>query len=160
MDMSRWMEDWITAPVKKTMPVLSFPCVSLMGISVEELLSDGALQAEGITRVAARVDSAAAVSMMDLSVEAEAFGAKVRFSKTEVPTIVGSLVTTQEEAEELPVPVVGAGRTGQSLAAMAEAKRRIHDRPVLAGVIGPFSLTGRLMGVSQALESGMKTRRQ
>ena len=50
MDMSRWMEDWITAPLKKTMPVLSFPCVSLMGISVEELLSDGALQAEGITR--------------------------------------------------------------------------------------------------------------
>lgn len=153
MDMNRWMADWMAAPVKKTMPVLSFPCVSLLGVTVRELLSDPRLQAEGLTRVAARVDSAASVSMMDLSVEAEAFGAKVRFSDTEVPTIIGSLVTTQEEAEALPVPPIGTGRTGRNLEAMAEAKRRITDRPVFAGVIGPFSLAGRLMGVSEALEN-------
>ena len=37
------------------------------------------------------------------------------------------------------------------LDAIAEAKKRISDRPVLAGVIGPFSLTGRLVDVTEAM---------
>ena len=37
------------------------------------------------------------------------------------------------------------------LEAIAKAKKRITDRPVFAGVIGPYSLAGRLMDVSQIM---------
>ena len=57
----------------------------------------------------------------------------------------------EEEAEALVVPEVGAGRTGLYVTAAQKAKKRIHDRPVLAGMIGPFSLAGRLMDVEEAL---------
>ncbi len=151
MNMKQWMEDLRLAPVKKSMPVLSFPCISLMGITVKELIQDSEVQAKGMKLVADRIDSAASVSMMDLSVEAEAFGSSVKVSDDEVPAVVGSIVTSQEEADALKVPKVGDGRTGLYVEAIRKAVKLITDRPVFAGVIGPFSLAGRLMDVTEAL---------
>ena len=149
MNMRNWVSELIQSPVKKPLPLLSFPCVQLMGISVKELISSSELQAKGMEAVAGRVDSAAAVSLMDLSLEAEAFGASIHVSDDEVPTVVGALVTEPEEAEALEIPPVGAGRTGIYLDAIRKAN--ITDRPVLAGIIGPFSLAGRLLDVSEAM---------
>ena len=94
---------------------------------------------------------AASVSLMDLSVEAECFGAKIRVSEDEVPTVTGSGVSTQEEAEALTVPCVGSGRTGIYIDAIRKAAKEITDRPVFAGVIGPYSLAGRLMDVTEIM---------
>lgn len=96
----------------KALPILSFPCTSLMGVKTDELVHSAELQAKGMKAVADRTDAAASVSMMDLSVEAEAFGAEVRFSPDEVPSVIGALVGSSESAERLAVPVVGTARTG------------------------------------------------
>ena len=72
-----------------------------MGISVRELISDSDRQAEGMKLIADRVDAAAAVSLMDLSVEAECFGASIAVSQDEVPTVKGCVVSAPEEAEPL-----------------------------------------------------------
>ena len=99
-DMKRWLEEWQAAPVKKAFPVLSFPAIQLMGINVKDLISDAGAQAKGMKLVAERTDSVASVSLMDLSVEAECFGAKIRVSEDEVPTVIESVVSTEEEAEK------------------------------------------------------------
>lgn len=151
MNMKQWLRDIQAADKKQAMPVLSFPCISLMGITVKDLIASAELQSEGMRLVAERTPSAAAVSMMDLSVEANAFGATAQVSDHEVPTIIGSLVETEEDAEALRVPEVGEGRTGIYVEAIRLAAEKIKDRPVFAGVIGPFSLAGRLMGVSEAM---------
>lgn len=151
MDMKKWMDDLREAPAKKAMPVLSFPSVQLMGISVKTLISSSSYQAAGMKEIAQRVDSAASVSMMDLSVEAEAFGSAVKVSDDEVPTVVGRIVETEEDAEALAVPAVGAGRTGLYVEAIGRACKLITDRPVFAGVIGPYSLAGRLLDVSEIM---------
>lgn len=150
-DMKKWLKEWQAAPVKKAFPILSFPAVQLMGISVKDLIGDAGLQARGMKLVAQQTDSAASVSLMDLSVEAECFGAKIRFSEDEVPTVVQSVVSTEEEAEALIVPPVGSGRTGIYLDAIRQAAEEITDRPVFAGVIGPYSLAGRLMDVTEIM---------
>lgn len=150
-NMKQWVAEQIQAPVKKPMPVLSFPAIQLMGITVKDLISDSALQAEGMKKVADRTDAAASVSLMDLSVEAECFGSTIRFSDDEVPTVTGSVITTEEEAEAMEVPAVGAGRTQVYIDAIKKAMGLITDRPVFAGVIGPFSLAGRLMDVTEAM---------
>lgn len=150
-DMKTWLEELKAAPVKKAMPVLSFPAIQLMGVSVKELISDSSLQAQGMALVAQRVDSAASVSLMDLSVEAECFGAQIRVSDEEVPTVVGQVVSTEEEAEALAIPAVGACRTGLYLDAIKKAAGLITDRPVFAGVIGPFSLAARLLDVTEVM---------
>lgn len=150
-DMKQWMKDVVDAPVKRAVPVLSFPAIQLMGITVRELISSSDAQAKGMKMVADRVSAGASVSLMDLSVEAECFGSQIRFSDDEVPTVVGSVVSSLEEVEALSVPAVGAGRTGIYIEAIQKAVDLIQDRPVFAGVIGPFSLAGRLMDVTEAM---------
>lgn len=150
-NMKQFFEQLRLQPHKKPLPVLSFPSVSLMGVTVREMTSVPGLQSRGMKLVADAVDTAASVSMMDLSVEAEAFGAEIRRSDDEVPTVVGTLVEDEEQAEALQVPAVGAGRTGLYVEEIRKACELITDRPVLAGVIGPFSLAGRLMNVTEIM---------
>lgn len=150
-DMKAWLNDLMAAPTKKALPVLSFPAIQLMGITVRELISDANRQAEGMALVAKRVPSAASVSLMDLSIEAECFGSAIRVSDEEVPTVTGSIVKSDEDVKNLTVPPIGAGRTGIYIEAMKKAVATIEDRPVLAGIIGPFSLTGRLMDVTEVM---------
>ena len=150
-NMTKWVADMIAAPQKKAFPVLSFPAISLMDITVKELISDAEYQAKGMKLVADKVPTAASVSLMDLSIEAECFGSSIRVSDGEVPTVVGSIVSSEEEAEALEVPAVGSGRTGIYIDAIKKAVTLIDDRPVFAGIIGPFSLAGRLMEVTEAM---------
>lgn len=151
MNMYQWLETVRNERRKKPMPVLSYPAIQLMGINVRQLSFSAEAQAKGMELVAARTDSLASVSLMDLSVEAECFGSSVKMTDDEVPTVVGAIVTTPEEAAALRVPSVRSGRAGIYLDAIAEAKKRITDRPVFAGVIGPFSLAGRLVDVTEAM---------
>ena len=151
MNMKAWLENMKNAKEKKAIPILSFPSVQLMDITVKELISDSDMQAKGMKMIADRVPSAASVSMMDLSVEAEAFGSAVKTSDHEVPTVVGAIIESEEDAEALEIPAVGTGRTGLYIEAIEKACKLITDRPVFAGVIGPYSLAGRLLDVSEIM---------
>ena len=149
--MKTWIEELFSAELKKPLPILSFPSVSLLGISVKELISSSELQAKGMKAVADATDASAAVSFMDLSVEAEAFGATICVSDDEVPTVKGRLVSDEDEAEALEIPEVGSARTGIYIDAVKKAVELIKDRPVLAGMIGPFSLAARLLDVTEIM---------
>ena len=150
-DMKLWLEDLKGSHKKKPLPILSFPCVSLLGVSVRELISDSDLQAAGMKLVAERTDAAAAVSFMDLSLEAECFGAAVVISDDEVPTVKGRMINDANEADALEVPSVDSGRAPIYISAIKKATELIGDRPVLAGMIGPFSLAARLLDVSEIM---------
>ena len=158
-NMDQWTKDLLAAPQKKAIPVLSFPAIQLLDITVKEFISDSDLQARGMKAVADRTPNAGcSVSLMDLSLEAECFGAPIRFSDDEVPTVIGPVISTEVEedermelAEALKVPEIGAGRTQIYIDAIEKVMNMIEDRPVFAGVIGPFSLAGRLLDVTQSL---------
>lgn len=149
--MKCWLNDIIKSKRKKALPLLSFPAAGKLGVTVNELVHSAALQAKAMEYVAHNTPTAAAVSLMDLSVEAEAFGAEVSFSEWEVPNIHGQLVADETDAERLSVPDVGTGRTGICIEAISLAKAAIPDKPVLAGIIGPYSLAGRLMDVTEIM---------
>ena len=101
--------------------------------------------------VADRTDAAASVSFMDLSVEAECFGCAVTVTDDEVPTIEEPILHDEDEAAALTVPAIGSGRTQIYIDAIKKAKELITDRPVLAGMIGPYSLAARLFDVSEIM---------
>ena len=124
-NMKQWAAEYISSPVKKAMPILSFPGVQLTGHTVDEMVRDGHLQAVCMKAIADKFDTGAAFSLMDLSVEAEAFGSPVHYSEDEVPTVTAALVHDEDEAEALKVPEVGAGR--------------------------PFSLAGRLLDMTEIM---------
>jgi uroporphyrinogen decarboxylase len=149
--MNFWIENIMASGNKKPLPVLSFPGARLIDVTVGDLVADGKLQARCLEAVAERWETAARTANMDLSVEAEAFGSKIVFSDNEVPTVVGRMVETFEDAAALIVPPPGAGRTGECIKAVETAARLSDGRPLLAGVIGPFSLAGRLMDMTEIM---------
>ena len=91
--------------------------------------------------IAQRTDASASVSFMDLSVEAEAFGATIRVSDDEVPTVTGMLVHDEDEAAA-PFGPPGGGRAHRAVCGIDPQSLRPdyrpagtggYDRPVLFG---------------------------
>ncbi len=151
MNMDAWIREQIATQNKKAMPLCSFPAVQELFITVEQLVKSSTEMALGVRLMADRYDMPFAITYMDLSVEAEAFGATCTYHAEDVPTITGQLVSDEEEVNALQVPEIGAGRTGKVLRALGKSIRLVNDRPVFGNCIGPFSLAGRLMDVNEVL---------
>ena len=151
MDIRKILWETAHSEKKRALPILSFPAAQKLGVSVETLVKSAELQAKAMQIIAAETDTLAAVSLMDLSVEAEAFGAKIRFTEDEVPATVGQLISDEDEANELEVPDLSAGRALLCVEAVRTAKQAITDKPVIAGMIGPYSLAGRLCDVTEIM---------
>ncbi len=150
-NMKQWIEEVRISSIKKAFPILFFPTTQLMEKTVKDLISSSDNLAKGMKLVADRVDSVAAISLMDLSVEAECFGSQIIFSESEVPTVKGNIITEVEEVEALEIPAIGTGRTGIYIDAVRKASELILDRPLFAGMIGPYSLAGRLLDVTEIM---------
>ena len=151
MNMDLWVREQIATADKKAMPLLSYPAVQQQFITVDQLIHSSSEMALGVRLMADRYRMPFATTYMDLSVEAEAFGAKCTYHTNDIPTITGQLISTQEEADALQIPELGAGRTGKVLRALGKTMTLVNDRPVFANCTGPFSLAGRLMDVNEVL---------
>jgi uroporphyrinogen decarboxylase len=151
MNMVAWKEGLISSPRRKAIPIMTHPGIQLLGKSVHDAVTDGRVHFEAVRTLARSFPAAAATMMMDLSVEAEAFGSPVRFADDEVPTVHMRIAESAEDVERLQVPTMQGGRVPQYLLAARLAAANIADRPVLAGCIGPFSLAGRLFDMAEIM---------
>jgi uroporphyrinogen decarboxylase len=133
------------------MPIVTYPGAPLRQATVREMVTSSSIQADVQAALYERYKTPVVLSAMDLSVESEAFGCQIKMSDHEIPTVIGRHVTTREAAEKLRIPQPGDGRTSIYLDTVSQLAN-FPGRPwVLAGMIGPFSLAGRLFGVSEAL---------
>lgn len=151
MNMRAWQEGVIASGKRRAIPIMTHPGIELLGKTVRDAVTDGRVHFEAVRILAKDYPSAAATMMMDLSVEAEAFGAPVRFADDEVPTVNARIIETANDVERLKVPTLEAGRVQQYLLAARLAASSISDRPVFAGCIGPFSLAGRLYDMTEIM---------
>jgi uroporphyrinogen decarboxylase len=134
------------------MPIGVYAGLEITGATVKDAVTNAKAQTEAVLVLHERFNTQVLLTAMDLSVEAEAFGSEVRLSTDEIPTVIGHLVTTENEIDRLACPTAGYRRTAVYLETARELVRLSNGIPVLGGVIGPFSLVGRLFGVSEALE--------
>ena len=132
------------------MPVVVYPGAALVGRKVIDVATDPAAQVEVSEALRLKLGLELRQSAMDLS--AEAFGATARMADDEVPTVLGRLVTDAASIDKLVVPTPGDKRTKVYI----EAARKLASQPgkpfTVGGCIGPFTLAGRLFGVSESLE--------
>jgi len=92
------------------------------------------------------------ITAMDLSVEAECFGSEIVFIRDEAPRVDKRLVVSLSEIEDLDVPSVGAYRSRNYIEAAHKLLSNGKNKPVIGGIIGPFSLAGRLFGARELFE--------
>ena len=149
--MRQWVADIISRREVTALPVMTHPGIELNGHSVTRAVSDGRVHYEAVMTLTRRYPSVAAATIMDLTTEAEAFGAEIAFSDDAVPAVSSRLLKDVESIYALQVPSLSAGRIPAYLKANLLAARAVADRPLLAGCIGPFSLAGRLYDMSEIM---------
>jgi uroporphyrinogen decarboxylase len=151
-NMNRWIADLISGPGRSALPIMTSPGIALIGATPPDVFRSGKLQAEAVIALIAKIpQTAAALTMMDLSVEAEAFGVPIQFSEEENPTVIGAVVEDIAGIEQLRIPQAGDARTAEYPLAAKLCAEQIADRPTLGGMIGPFSLAGRLADMSKMM---------
>jgi uroporphyrinogen decarboxylase len=155
-NMDQWLKELVQSKEKKALPIMTYPGLNLINKTVRDVITDGQNQFACIAALSSKYPTAATVTIMDLSVEAEAFGSNIKYSDHEVPNVIGKIISGMEDAQKIPVPKVGQARTPVYLEAAKIAAENITDRPVLAGHIGPFSLAGRLMDMTEIMISMME----
>jgi uroporphyrinogen decarboxylase len=150
-NMIEWKQSVVSSKKRIAVPVMTHPGIVLRGNTVLATVTNPRLHFEAVQAVAQKYPTGASTMIMDLSVEAEAFGASVRFADDEVPSVTGRRVEDAASIGELAIPDLSQARVAQWLEASSLAARAISDRPVLAGCIGPFSLAARLYDVTEIL---------
>ena len=151
INMRQRVADVISQKTVTALPVMTHPGIELNGNTVRQAVSDGVVHYNAVMTLTRRYPSVAAATIMDLTTEAEAFGAEVAFSDEAVPAVSSRLLPSVESIYQLQVPSLRAGRIPQYLKANLLAAKAIDDRPLLAGCIGPFSLAGRLYDMSEIM---------
>lgn len=149
--MKQWIEGIIQNKKTVAVPVMTHPGIEFTGNTVREACCDGQVHFEAIKALADKYPTAAATVIMDLTVEAEAFGAEIHYTENAVPAVVGHMLSNADDIKALQVPSLKAGRVPQYLKANLLSARAITDRPILGGCIGPFSLAGRLYDMSEIM---------
>lgn len=123
---------------------------SLTGSSVKENLHDGVLQARTITALQNEMDFDIVFPMMDLTVESEAFGASIDWNIDELPSVKGIRVSSEADVEEMAIPEIGRNNRLSIFVEVCDILREnFVNKPVWAYVLGPFSIAGRLMGMTE-----------
>lgn len=151
MNTSAWIKSLIESPQTAAMPIMTHPGIELLGRQVVDAVTDGRVHFAAIEALNKRFpQSAACTVIMDLTVEAEAFGATLHLSDNEVPSILGRLVSNFDEVQALAVPSIDAARVPEYLKANRLAAAHI-DKPVFSGCIGPYSLAGRLFDMTEIM---------
>lgn len=149
------MKEWINEVIQKkevtAMPIMTHPGIEMIGKTVRDAVTDGQVHYNAIKALCDKYPTAASCVIMDLTVEAEAFGAEIVFPENEVPSVTGRLLCDEAAIEQLEVPALNKGRVAQYLKANMLAAKTITDRPVFAGCIGPYSLAGRLFDMSEIM---------
>ncbi len=150
-NMKEWVNGIIANPKTVAIPIMTHPGIELIGKTVKDAVTDGQVHYEAIKILNDKYPSAAATVIMDLTVEAEAFGAEIVFPENEVPAVTGRLLADDAAIDALQIPDLNKGRVQEYLKANKLSAENINDRPVLGGCIGPYSLAGRLFDMSEMM---------
>lgn len=151
INIKSWVNQQIGNKKRIAIPIMTHPGIEMIGKKVKDAVQNGEVHALAIKRLNEVYPVAAKTVIMDLTLEAEAFGCQIEFQENDMPHILGRLVSNAEEIENLKVPELSAGRVPQYLKANRLTVESTNDKPVFAGVIGPFSLAGRLFDMSEIM---------
>lgn len=151
INMTQWARGLMSKHERVAIPIMTHPGIELCNYRVVDAVTNGKIHFQAVKKLYELYPSAAATVIMDLTVEAEAFGSEITFPENEVPSVIGNLVTNMEDVENLHIPDMAQGRLCEYLLVNSLSVAAIQDKPVLAGCIGPYSLAGRLMGMTEIM---------
>ncbi|MGE5559205.1 MAG: uroporphyrinogen decarboxylase family protein [Bacillota bacterium] len=131
-------------------PLAGFPGMRLTGGNLQENLTSAARQFDTVSSLYDRFRPDFVFPMMDLTVECEAAGAKVKMSD-EAPAVEGHAVCCAGDLSKLKLPSAGGeGRLHVFIDTVRMIVKNLPTEAVKCGyILGPLSMAGRLMGTTE-----------
>jgi uroporphyrinogen decarboxylase len=151
---NRLVEYILQSPRRIALPLGVYAGLGLTGQSVEEAVTDPRAQMEAQLAWQRRYSAPILQIAMDLTVEAEIYGAQVRFSRDEPPSIDGRVVASRADLSTLIDPKVGHKRTTVFVSAAQWLRDSAPEGEafVLGSMSGPLTLAAHLYGIAETLE--------
>lgn len=146
----------LSTSTRNALPFLTQPGIELIDTDQQTLRSSPELSVHLAEALLTRFPLAVITMTMDLSIEAEAFGCLLRYHKDEVPSVAAPLFASVEEAISLQTPTIEHPTITSRLQAGRLLRDRFQGTPVLGGCIGPVSLAGRIVDMTELI-TGMYT---
>lgn len=125
----------------------------IAGVSLDQYLTDAAVLARCQLAALERYRGDAVFALLDVNVETEALGSRLRFPKDSYPSVEQYVLERPSAVAELAVPdPTEAGRMPVLLEAARLLRQELQDRVLVAGcVLGPMTLACQLLGAERAL---------
>lgn len=152
INMKSWRDKIISSKKSSVMLIMTHPGIELIGQNVEQAVTSGNVHADAIIKLADTFDNIALTMIMDLSLEAEAFGAKINFATNEVPSVIEPLLKDFTDIDNLEIPNLTNGRIPEYIKANAIVLEHLQQsKPLFSSCIGPYSLACRLFGMTELM---------
>lgn len=148
--MNKWVDKILNEKSRQALLIMTHPGIEAIGHTTRDAVTNGEIHYQAIKNILDTYQTIACTVIMDLTVEAEAFGAEVLMTEHEIPNVTGRLVCSEEDAKKLEIPTLNTARVSEYLKANRLAVENT-DKPVFSGCIGPFSLAGRLYDMSEIM---------
>jgi len=133
-------------------PLLGYPGLQLTKATVLQALTDGHAHFETVCALVDRFKPDGIFYIMDLTVEAEALGARINFSTNQPPSVAGHIISSEQDLKNLSIPdPAKAGRMPLFLRVMEKMKKTLPIAKA-AYVIGPLTLAGEITGVKNFMK--------
>jgi uroporphyrinogen decarboxylase len=133
------------AATRKVMPCLFYGAQMAKRVPIKQLLCDSDVQADVLTHIAENYDVGAVIRMTELWSEASSFGADCVMKEKAFPVISKPLFVGIESALKARVPEARNEVTIPLIDSIKKASERIN-KPIIAGVTGPFTISSVLNG--------------
>lgn len=141
---------------RHVIPLMGFPGIQLTNTTIKQNLEDAQTQFKTLKAIKERFDPDGMLYMMDLSVEAEAVGLKIKKPENESYTVLEHPIKDINALKELKLPDPSKdGRMPLFIDLMERMAKEFTDVPNIAYTVGPFTLIGLLTGAEEVIMNSM-----
>lgn len=127
-------------------PIASYPILKVSGHEVQEILNDPIAQVEALKLLNERISTDLLVSFMDLSLEAEALGLKIKYDNESSPQLIEHPVKTIEDLKRLDINGIEQNGRIPVFLRVQELMKKVFSQKNGSYIASPFTLAGLLMG--------------
>lgn len=126
---------------------------AVSGVGLEDYLRDGGLLARCQIKALERYGYDAVFALMDTSVETEAMGSILKFSRNDYPFVTSYALKDGKDIDSLALPDPHrSGRMPELLKAVRVLRKEVGDTTLVVGCnLGPMTIATQLMGLEKAL---------
>jgi len=143
MTLLRYFSSFNRVPV---VPILGYPALTPLKMTAQECLLDPEKHVKLVSYIRREYSIDALLPLLDLTVESEVLGVKVRYRETEAPQIEKNILVKDIGADK------SKGRISILVKTIEMMRKLSNELPTGFYITGPFTIVGQIIGITNLLK--------